>query len=220
MNQSLDLRSLLGPLHLLSYSALLGAQLYQTFVVVRVSYRALPRGPFATLQRRLFPIYFRSQFLLLLLTAVTITPQGPLTLIANKAAWIPFAVAGVTAALNLLIYGPQTRQLMAERIHQSASGSPFLCKRTRELALTRSPLLPLIEPVDIEGKKTGGVDADMQVGLEVQQSQQQQQQQQRHRSFVRAHATSIHLNLLTIGATLWWGWKLASNLNGELSNLA
>ncbi len=36
------------------------------------------------------------------------------------------------------------------------------------------------------------------------------------RSFSRNHAMSIHLNLLTIGAMLWWGYKLASNLNLEL----
>ena len=29
------------------------------------------------------------------------------------------------------------------------------------------------------------------------------------RDFSRNHAVSIHLNLLTIGATLWYGWCLA-----------
>jgi len=33
-----------------------------------------------------------------------------------------------------------------------------------------------------------------------------------NRAFSRAHAMSIHLNLVTIGATLWYGWKLASKL--------
>jgi hypothetical protein len=28
-------------------------------------------------------------------------------------------------------------------------------------------------------------------------------------AFSRAHAMSIHLNLFTIGATLWYGWGLA-----------
>jgi len=32
------------------------------------------------------------------------------------------------------------------------------------------------------------------------------------RAFSRAHAMSIHLNLITIGATLWYGWRLASKL--------
>ncbi|PSN59286.1 hypothetical protein BS50DRAFT_508751, partial [Corynespora cassiicola Philippines] len=34
-----------------------------------------------------------------------------------------------------------------------------------------------------------------------------------NRSFSRAHAMSIHLNLVTIGATLWYGWRLASRLH-------
>lgn len=33
-----------------------------------------------------------------------------------------------------------------------------------------------------------------------------------NKAFSRAHAMSIHLNLVTIGATLWWGWQLVSKL--------
>jgi len=124
MNLSVNLGRFLAPLHLLSFSALLGAQLYQTFIVVKVSFSALPRSAFTTLQKRLFPIYFRTQSLLLFITAITVPVQGPLALVANKATWIPFTVAGATATLNLLVYGPRTRQLMTERIHQSASNAP------------------------------------------------------------------------------------------------
>jgi hypothetical protein len=34
-----------------------------------------------------------------------------------------------------------------------------------------------------------------------------------NRSFSRAHAMSIHLNLLTIGATLLYGWRLGTKLH-------
>jgi hypothetical protein len=34
-----------------------------------------------------------------------------------------------------------------------------------------------------------------------------------NRAFSKAHAMSIHLNLITIGATLWYGWRLASKLD-------
>jgi hypothetical protein len=176
----MDLRSLLAPLHLLSFSALLGTQLYQTFVVTKICFVSLPRGAFTTLQKRLFPIYFRGQSLLLLLTVVTIPSQGPLTLIANKAAWISFAVAGVTATLNLLVYGPRTKQIMIERSHQETRNAQQ--KPTADdAAETPSP--------------------DMQ---------------RLRRSFSRSHAMSIHLNLLTIGAMLFWGWRLASSLDLEL----
>jgi hypothetical protein len=33
-----------------------------------------------------------------------------------------------------------------------------------------------------------------------------------NRSFSEAHAISIHLNLLTIGATLLYGWRLGTKL--------
>lgn len=115
---TMDLGSLLAPLHLLSFSTLMGTQLYHTFVVTKISYESLPRSAFTTLQKRLFPIYFGTQSLLLLLTAVTIPSRGPLTLITDKTAWIPFTIAGITAISNLLVFGPRTRQIMIQRIHQ------------------------------------------------------------------------------------------------------
>ncbi|KAI0907209.1 hypothetical protein F4824DRAFT_488666 [Ustulina deusta] len=178
----MDPRSLLAPLHLLSFSALLGTQLYQTFIVTKICYVSLPPSAFTTLQKRLFPIYFRSQSLLLLLTVVTIPSQGPLTLIAHKAAWIPFAVAGVTATLNWWVYGPRTRQIMIERIHQETRDG--LQKQTTDDHVVSETPSPEMQRIS--------------------------------RSFSRNHAMSIHLNLLTIGAMLWWGYKLASNLNLEL----
>ncbi|KAI0108968.1 hypothetical protein GGR51DRAFT_558762 [Nemania sp. FL0031] len=179
----MELHSFLAPLHLLSFSTLLGTQLYQTFVVTKIAHVSLPRSAFTTLQKRLFPIYFRGQSLLLLLTIATIPSRGPLTLIASKAVWIPFAIAGLTATLNLLVYGPRTRRIMIERIHQETRDA--LQKQTEEE-----------DDDDVESPS-----------LEMQRL---------NRSFSRNHAMSIHLNLLTIGALLWWGWKLASNLNLEL----
>jgi hypothetical protein len=37
-----------------------------------------------------------------------------------------------------------------------------------------------------------------------------------NRSFSKAHAMSIHLNLITIGAKLWYGWRLASKLSFDV----
>ncbi|KAI0405815.1 hypothetical protein F4802DRAFT_596778 [Xylaria palmicola] len=178
----MEIHSLLAPFHLLSFSALLGTQLYQTFVVTKICYISLPRSAFTTLQKRLFPVYFRCQSLLLLLTVVTVPSRGPLTLVTHKAVWIPFAIAGATAALNLLVYGPRTRQLMIERSHQE----------TRD---------------GLQKPTTDDDDAAENPSLEMQRLR---------RSFSRNHAMSIHLNLLNIGALLWWGWKLASSLSLEL----
>jgi len=37
-----------------------------------------------------------------------------------------------------------------------------------------------------------------------------------NRAFSRAHAMSIHLNLITMGATLFYGWRLASKLKFDV----
>ncbi|KAI8957425.1 hypothetical protein F5Y11DRAFT_339731 [Daldinia sp. FL1419] len=163
----------LAPMHLLSYSALLGMELYQSFVMTKVCYQELPRSAFTTLQKRIFPLYFRAQTLLLLLTAATIPPYGPITLQSSKGNWTPFAVAGATAILNFTVYGPRTRQIMIDRIHQE----------TRDGRKSNDP---------------GEISDDMRA---------------LNRAFSRNHAMSIHLNLITIGATLWWGVRLALRLD-------
>ncbi|KAK7425756.1 hypothetical protein QQZ08_007731 [Neonectria magnoliae] len=112
------LASVVAPIHLLSFSALLGSQLYQSFVVTKVAFATLPRAAYVNFQKRIFPVYFRGQALLLFLTAVTFPPQGPLSLVQHKSDWIPFAVSGATAALNFLVYGPRTRALMLDRAQQ------------------------------------------------------------------------------------------------------
>jgi hypothetical protein len=108
----------LAPYHLLFYSTLLGTELFQTFVNTKICYMALPRSAFTTLQKRLFPIYFRGQTILLLLTAVTFPPRGLLSLVEHRADWIPYTLAGVTAVLNLVVYGPRTQMAMVDCIHQ------------------------------------------------------------------------------------------------------
>ena len=37
-----------------------------------------------------------------------------------------------------------------------------------------------------------------------------------NRAFSRAHAMSIHLNLITIGATVWYGMRLVSRFGAGL----
>jgi hypothetical protein len=110
--------ALLAPIHLFSFSALLGSQLYQTFIVTKVTFQRLPRAPFINLQKYLFPIYFQSQALLLFISAATLPPHGPFSLIQHKSDWIPFAVSTFVSALNLTVFGPRTRKLMLDRVEQ------------------------------------------------------------------------------------------------------
>lgn len=105
-----------GPVHLLCFSTLLGTQLYQTFIITKIAFQALPRQPFATLQAKIFPAYFRFQTAFFLLTALTWPPRGVLSLAEAKSHWIPLAVGMATAVLNLLLFGPRTRRAMIDLV--------------------------------------------------------------------------------------------------------
>jgi len=111
--------TILPPLHLLCYSTLLGASLYQTFVMTKITFITLPRTAFTTLQKKVFPLYFRGQCALIFLTAITFPPHGLLSMAQSKSGWIPFAVAASTGLLNLFVYEPRTRRAMIERVHQA-----------------------------------------------------------------------------------------------------
>lgn len=161
----------LAPYHLLLYGTLLGTELYQSFVMTKISYNALPISAFTTLQKRVFPAYFRLQSILTLLTAATHPPHGPLSLAKSLGDLAPLAIGGITAALNLLVYGPRAQTTMVERIHQE----------TRD------------------GRKYNDPKCS-------------EEMKAKNKAFSRAHAMSIHINLLTIGSTIWYGFRLASKI--------
>lgn len=122
---------LLPQSHLLIYSTLFGAQIYQTFIVTGLNFRVLPRPAFKTLQKKAFPLYFRFQTAFVVFTAVTVPSGGLFSLLGvgvrvgdGKAArtstldMVALGVAGATALLNLLVYGPRTTVAMVEKTHQ------------------------------------------------------------------------------------------------------
>ncbi|UQC76161.1 major facilitator superfamily transporter [Colletotrichum lupini] len=74
----------LTPYHIISYGTLLGTSLFQTFINTKICYLELPKSAFTTLQKRLFPIYFRYQALLLVLTVLTFSPHSPTSLFKVK----------------------------------------------------------------------------------------------------------------------------------------
>jgi hypothetical protein len=88
--------------------------------MTKICYITLPTSAFTSLQRRVFPIYFRLQTLLVVLTAVTYSPRSLSSLARSTGDLLPLAFAGVTAILNLVMYGPRTSRAMVERIHQGA----------------------------------------------------------------------------------------------------
>ncbi|KAK4183814.1 hypothetical protein QBC35DRAFT_507233 [Podospora australis] len=165
----------LAPIHLLVYSSLLGTSLYQTFAMTKISYQALPKTAFRSLQKKVFPFYFRVQTFLIFGSLVTLPSStwSPIAAFSHTINWIPHAVAGVTAVLNLLVYEPRTRTFMIEVAHQE----------TRDASRTPN------------SKEPSG------------------EMQQFRRHFSRAHAMSIHLNLITIGSILFYGWTLGNRIS-------
>lgn len=83
-----------------------------------ISFQALPMAQFTTLQKKVFPAYFRLQVGLVVLTALTHPPRSLVSLRGSWGDYIPIAIALGTSALNLLVYGPRTQDVMVERIHQ------------------------------------------------------------------------------------------------------
>lgn len=87
--------------------------------MTKICYQVLPMSAFTTLQKRVFPAYFRIQNLLFLLTAVTYPPYGPYSLVKNSTGdTVTLVFAGAMALLNLTVYGPRTQDAMIARIHQ------------------------------------------------------------------------------------------------------
>lgn len=48
---------------------------------------------------------------------------------------------------------------------------------------------------------------------DVKETETSQEMKLLNRKFSKNHSMSIHLNLVSIGATLWYGWTLASRFN-------
>lgn len=73
---------------------------------------------FTTLQKRVFPVYFRLQLGLVALTALTHPPMSLVSMVHWWGDYVPLTLAFGTSALNMLKYGPRTQEVMVERAHQ------------------------------------------------------------------------------------------------------
>lgn len=166
--------------------------------MTKVSYNALPMSAFTTLQKRVFPLYFRIQSILIFLTAATHPPYGPFSLVTMTGDMITITFAGAMALLNLTTYGPRTQQAMIERIHQGEERLGFMMGRT-----VTDILLCLVETRD--GRKFNDPETTSE------------EMRTRNRTFSKNHAMSIHLNLLAVGATVWYGIRLASRVQTALA---
>lgn len=87
--------------------------------MTKICYEALPMAQFTTLQKKVFPAYFRIQVGLVALTAITFPLHSILSLVrAGWVFWAPLGTNFCMAALNWLVYGPRTQDAMIKRSHQ------------------------------------------------------------------------------------------------------
>ncbi|OQD68476.1 hypothetical protein PENDEC_c035G05622 [Penicillium decumbens] len=109
------------PYHLLSYGALLGTEVYQSFVNTKICYRALPMREFIALNKRIFPVYFGCQVGLAALTAATRPPYSILSLANDLWSAVPLGVVLVMGSLNWFVYGPctTTASLVRRALHDN-----------------------------------------------------------------------------------------------------
>ena len=110
----------------------------QSFVGGIVAYKALPRPQFASLQQKIFPIYFSLQTALPVVLALTYpglkTPLGTASglngTLAEVNRWsvlVPLLTIFTTSLANLLVIGPATTKIMQERKQQGKNNfSPGL----------------------------------------------------------------------------------------------
>lgn len=86
--------------------------------MTKVCFQVLPMPQFTTLQKKIFPLYFKLQTGLVALVVVTHPPMSLASLINGWWDYVPLAVALGVSTLNLVVYGPRTQEVMIERIHQ------------------------------------------------------------------------------------------------------
>lgn len=84
----------------------------QSFINTKICYRSLSPQSFNNLNKRLFPVYFRCQLGLALLTIVT---KPVRTWLVNDAGNVFLGLATVMAGLNWYVYGPRTSEAMIEK---------------------------------------------------------------------------------------------------------
>lgn len=118
----------LPPVHLMAWGALVGTDLYQTFINTKLCYNHLPMAQFTNLTKRIFPVYFAIQLGLSVVTILSVPPYGPLAAFMTGSkipvwtSWVPLAVSVACAVWNVFVWGPRASVLMIERVHQRELG--------------------------------------------------------------------------------------------------
>ena len=86
--------------------------------MTKVCFQALPMAQFTTLQKKVFPLYFKIQVGLLAAVAFSHPPMSLLSPIDRRRDIAPLALALGISTLNLIVYGPRIEKITVERSHQ------------------------------------------------------------------------------------------------------
>ncbi|RDI82238.1 hypothetical protein Vi05172_g7826 [Venturia inaequalis] len=186
--------------HILSYGTLLGTSIFQSFVGGILSYRALPRPQFATLQSALFPTYFGMQTILypspsLHHNSPTLTNPSPIIMaLTYKSTSV--TSPSVTHGFKALLNAPSQAPLYA------MTGMAF-CGLTNWLILgplTTSTMKTRKHQETKDGKKY------------YENGPQSKEMQALNTKFSWLHGISSTINTIEMGVMFWYGSVLASRL--------
>ncbi|KAL4741321.1 hypothetical protein BDV11DRAFT_71717 [Aspergillus similis] len=192
------------PFHILSYGTLLGVQLYQSFVSGIIAFRALPRPQFAALQAKIFPTYFALQTALPVVVALTASragqPLGISGLLEREnqvSVLFPLAMAFVTGLVNFGVLRKLTVDTMRERKHQGM----YMSRKQPKTVLDKSlQSLTCSAEETRDGKKSYDPPPHSKEMVAL------------NKKFGRLHGLSSLVNLVTLGATIFYGVVLSKKL--------
>lgn len=167
-------------------------------MVTRISYRALPLPQFRAFQKSMFSTYFNLQFLFALAVAGTHPSYSLITLTCRWDEFTAVTIMFITSALNWVVFGPQTLQAMMDQTHQ---GKSVIIPLRWAIISDRGPSCIL------------KCCSETRDGRRYDDDTKSDKMKTMIKKFSRAHSRSIHTNLLTVVATIWYGFILASRLS-------
>ncbi|KAH9898855.1 hypothetical protein F4778DRAFT_741330 [Xylariomycetidae sp. FL2044] len=173
-----------APYHILSYGTLLGTQVFHSFVNSITSFKVLERPQFAILQRALFPVYFGIQTVTPVLLALTYPGSGGLL-------GGPTGISGVLHESNRL--GVLTPLAIA--FSTGLVNLVYLLPETNKITAQRRQ----------QEKKDGKRSWDA--------PPHSQEMTTLNKKFSRIHGYSSLLNLVTLAATIFYGFTLAARFD-------
>lgn len=182
-----------------SYGTLLGSTLFQSFISGVVAFRVLPRPQFSTLQKHTFPIYFALQSIAPVAMALTY-PRGPTSLLpsfllpSSPAAPPPsfsfFAPASTSTSSNKL-----ASWLHATMFVTAVVNLVYVGPKTTEIMGIRK------HQETRDGKRS------------YDNGPHSKEMQALNKQFAILHGVSTVINLVGLGAMIWYGGVLAEGLS-------